>query len=224
INISCKYDCITCKDLIQSGPPAVYQLIPKKDNIGTIRRITLGKKNPTKTNRTVLLVGETGTGKSTMIDALINYDMGVKWEDNVWFEIIEKDRKRRKSEDKTLPYSLTIIDTPGYGDIRGTEHDDIISHRLFDLFRSDDRVHEMNVMGLVLKASENCPSDRQRYIFDSVASPIGKDMKNIVILITHSDGRIPRNVIQAVEVANIKCAKDEKYHPVHFLFQNCQNI
>ncbi|XP_060918037.1 uncharacterized protein LOC132992621 [Labrus mixtus] len=128
-------------------------------------------------------------------------------------------------EDKTLPYSLNIIDTPGYGDIRGTEHDDAISHRLFDLFRSQYGVHEMNVVGLVLKASENRLSDRQRYIFDSVASLFGKDMeKNIVILITNSDGRIPGNVLQAVEAANIKCAKDEKYHPVHFLFQNCQNI
>ncbi|XP_053188045.1 uncharacterized protein LOC128371692, partial [Scomber japonicus] len=239
-NTSSRYqDIISKSTLISSGPPAVYQLRPKEEKFGTLTRKTVGEKNLNKTNRTILLVGETGTGKSTLINTLVNYTMGVKFEDNIWFEIVEEEEKRCSThsqtsdvivyeifgyEDETLPYSLTIIDTPGFGDTRGIKHDDIISQRLSDLFRSDDGVHELSAVGLVLKASENRVSDRLRYIFDSVMSLFGKNMEeNIVPLITHSDGITPDDALKALEAANIKCAKNEKNQPVHFLFDNRQN-
>ncbi|XP_074473692.1 uncharacterized protein LOC141757237 isoform X3 [Sebastes fasciatus] len=241
-NISSKYDNITCKVLIQPGSPDVRQLIPKKENIGnvegiTLKRVTLGEKDPNKTNKTILLVGEIGTGKSTLINALVNYAMGVEWEEDVWFQIVEEEERDQSEsqtsdvivyeifgfEGKTLPYSLTIIDTPGYGDIRGTEGDATVTQRLFHLFRLNDGVHEINAVGLVLKGGDNRLSDRLRYIFNSVMSLFGKDMENIVALITHSNGVTPENVLEALKDANIKCAKDEDDEPLHFMFNNCQS-
>ncbi|KAM8742965.1 uncharacterized protein AB9X84_017444 [Acanthopagrus schlegelii] len=236
---SMKYEDIISKSLlVRSGSPAVYQLRPKKEETGSLRRMTLGEKDVYQSNRTILLVGETGAGKSTLINTLVNYTMGVKWEDDVWFQIVEEEKRNQSEsqtsdvfvyqifefEGKTLPYSLTIIDTPGYGDIRGIERDAAVSERLLDWFRSDDGVHEINAVGLVLKATENRLDDRMMYIFDSVVSLFGKNMEqNIVALITHSDGLTPENALKALEAANIKCAKDEKNHLVHFLFNNCQH-
>ncbi|XP_044189061.1 uncharacterized protein LOC122968129 isoform X3 [Thunnus albacares] len=238
-NTSAKYkDIISKSSLIYSGSPDVYQLRPKEEKFGTLTRKTVGEKNLNKKNKTILLVGETLTGKSTLINSLVNYTMGVKFDDNIWFEIVEDEEKRSQSEsqtsdvivyqifgfeDITLPFSLTIIDTPGYGDTRGIKYDVIISQRLLDLFRSEDGVHEIDAVGLVLQATENRLSDRLKYIFDSVTSRFGKDIeKNIVALITHSDGITPENALKALEAANIKCAKNEKNQPVHFLFNNNQ--
>ncbi|KAJ8267470.1 hypothetical protein COCON_G00126420 [Conger conger] len=43
------------------------------DKDGPVRRYTFGRKDPTKRNRTILMVGETGTGKSTLINRMLNY-------------------------------------------------------------------------------------------------------------------------------------------------------
>uniref|UniRef100_A0A7N8YEP5 Septin-type G domain-containing protein n=1 Tax=Mastacembelus armatus TaxID=205130 RepID=A0A7N8YEP5_9TELE len=114
-----------------------YQLRPQEQKFGTLTRKTVGERNFNKVNKTILLVGETGAGKSTLINSLFNYTIGVKFDHNIWFEIVEKENRRQTEsqtsdvivyeifgfEGETLPYSLTIIDTPGYGDTRGIEHD-----------------------------------------------------------------------------------------------------
>lgn len=230
-------DIVLKSHLVRSGSPALYQLRPKTEITGGVKRVTLGQKDVNKINKTVLLVGETGTGKTTLINALVNYAMGVKWEDDVWFECVE-DEKRSQSESqtsdvivyqifgfegKTLPFSLTIVDTPGYGNTRGTERDVITSLRLLELLRSGDRVNEISAVGLVLKASDNRLSDRLRYVFDSVVSLLGKDFRNIVPLITHSDGGPPDNVLKALEESTLRCVRNSANLPLYFLFNNRQS-
>uniref|UniRef100_A0AAR2IGV7 AAA+ ATPase domain-containing protein n=1 Tax=Pygocentrus nattereri TaxID=42514 RepID=A0AAR2IGV7_PYGNA len=221
-----------------SGPPALYRLYTTRSNLdkhGKIRKWTFGQKCANMQNKIILMVGETGTGKTTLINTMANYFLGVKFEDQVWFEITEEDR-RDQTESQTSEItayeifserklaSLTIIDTPGYGDTRGIDKDMEIAQNLHELFLHETGVKSLDAVCLVLKASQNRISEFQRYIFEAVLSLFGKDIEDIIVLfITHSDGGPPTNVLEAIKKEKIPCCHDEENEPVHFLFNNRQS-
>uniref|UniRef100_A0A674PFK7 Septin-type G domain-containing protein n=1 Tax=Takifugu rubripes TaxID=31033 RepID=A0A674PFK7_TAKRU len=224
--------------LIQSGSPKIYQLNTVTKITEGLKTVTVGTKKVNELNKTILLLGETGTGKSTLINVLVNYAMGVKWGHEVWFKIVEEETTSQSEsqtsdvimyqifgfEGKRLPFSLTLVDTPGYGDNRDDTNDDSIAERLLEWFTSDGGIHEVHAVGLVLKASDNRLSDRLGYVFDSVASLFGANMeKNMFALLTHSGGGPPKNALTALADAQIKYAKDEQGEPVYFKFDNCQS-
>ena len=45
--------------------------------------------NPGKVEKTIMVVGATGAGKSTMIDGLINFYLDVAWEEDSRFKMID---------------------------------------------------------------------------------------------------------------------------------------
>ncbi|XP_053350123.1 uncharacterized protein LOC128520105 [Clarias gariepinus] len=234
-------DLILRSTLICEGPPARYRLVTDRKNLeqdGSVRKWTFGQRdNQTKI---ILMVGETGTGKTTLINAMVNYILGVKFTDEVWFEITEEggdnpisDQSKSQTTKITVyelfvqdnQFSLTIIDTPGYGDTRGSEYDRQIADNLYKLFHSDSGVKEIDAVCLVVKASQNRLTDRQQYIFDALLSLFGKDIENnIVIMVTHSDGIPPEDALNAIKKAGIPSRRDEENQPDHFLFNNRQTV
>uniref|UniRef100_A0A672PHT6 AAA+ ATPase domain-containing protein n=1 Tax=Sinocyclocheilus grahami TaxID=75366 RepID=A0A672PHT6_SINGR len=223
--------------LIHEGPPKRFRLHTDRkviDDNGKVRQWTYGEKDTSKPNKIVLLVGETGVGKTTLINSMVNYLLGVKFEDEIWYEITEeaaRDQSESQTSEITMyevfpeenPISLTIIDTPGYGDTRGLDKDLEVAENLATLFQSNDGVREVDAVCFVTQASKNRLSDRQHYIISSILSLFGKDIvNNIVFLITHSDGLPPKNVIGAINKARIPCRRDKRGQPVNFLFNNRQ--
>ncbi|KAL7856228.1 hypothetical protein AOLI_G00198320 [Acnodon oligacanthus] len=238
INKASSADLIKKSVMLSSGPPMLYRLCTTRSNLdkdGKIRKWTFGQKCANMENKIILTVGETGTGKTTLINTMANYFLGVKFEDHVWFEITEEHR-RDQTESQTSEItayeifsekkltSLTIIDTPGYGDTRGIDKDMEIAQNLHDLFLHETGVKDLDAVCLVLKASQNRISEVQRYIFEAVLSLFGKDIEDIIMLfITHSDGGPPTNVLEAIKKEKIPCCHDEENEPVHFLFNNRQS-
>ncbi|KAJ8273732.1 hypothetical protein GJAV_G00104910 [Gymnothorax javanicus] len=202
---------------------------------GLIRRCRFGRKDPATRNRTIILLGETGTGKSTLINMMLNYMLGVKWEDKVRFEIIRDEGERSKTESQTsvttayeihglenlsVPFSLTVIDTPGFGGTDGPEKDKITAQNLYMLFSSSSIFKQIDAVCLVMKASQNRLSSSQKYIFDTILSLFGKIVeKNIMILITFSDWT-PPVALNVVYESGVPFLRDVNNEPVHFLFNN----
>uniref|UniRef100_A0A8C1PK95 Si:dkey-201l21.4 n=1 Tax=Cyprinus carpio TaxID=7962 RepID=A0A8C1PK95_CYPCA len=225
--------------LMNPGPPALYQLNTDRKYIDgnqkKVRRWTYGKRDKNKQNKVILMVGETGAGKTALINTMINYLLGVKFEDEEFYQITEEDDDIEESLTQTSaitvyevfveenPTSLTIIDTPGYANTEGYEKDREISEYLITLFSDEDGIHYIDAVCFVMKATQNRLSGKELYTFHSVLSLFGRDIENnIVFLFTHSDGRHPRDALSAIKKAQIPCRRDGKKQPVHFLFNNQQ--
>lgn len=186
-----------------------------------------------KPHKTILLVGESrklGVGKSTIINTMINHMLSVNCEDGIWYEIIETKRNQTTSQTSEVtvydvfteqsPFSLTVIDTPGFGSTDGEKKDSETAGSLLELFRSKNGVDEMDAVCFVVTSVTTRLTDRQRYVFNAVLSLFGKDVKgNIVVLIAHAS-RKPSNAIKAIKKSGIPCAQTDKGEPVYFRFDS----
>ncbi|KAF3857735.1 hypothetical protein F7725_010936 [Dissostichus mawsoni] len=221
---------------INSESPSVYKLpLTEEDmDVDGCRGYAFGKESM-RQNRTIMILGATGSGKSTLINGLINYIVGVEWEDDFRFKLVDEDQSRSQAESQTsevtvykinhqegfkIPFSLTVVDTPGFGDTRGIGRDKEITEQIRRLFTSANGVSEIDAVCFVTQASLARLTATQRYVFDSVLSIFGKDVaENIQMLVTFADGKQPP-VLEAINHSRVPCPKNELGFPVHFKFNN----
>jgi energy-coupling factor transporter ATP-binding protein EcfA2 len=188
-------------------------------------------------HRTILVMGATGSGKTTLINGMINYIFNVEWEDTFRFQLIQEQTAGRSQVDSQtsritaydihhaegfrVPYSLTIVDTPGYGDTKGLVRDQEITEMVRKFFEDKDGIQELDVIGFVAQASLPRLTPTQIYIFDSVLSIFGNDVKeNINFLLTFADSQVPP-VLSAIAEAGLPYPTDpDTGEPLHHKFNN----
>ena len=187
-------------------------------------------------HRAVLMVGATGSGKSTLINAMANYILGVEWEDDFRFKLIDEPADKSQAHSQTdlvttydlyemkgsrLGYSLTVVDTPGFGDTRGLEKDKKIMEQLQSYFQCRHGIQQLEAVCFVVQSSLPRLTATQQYIFDSILSIFGHDIhNNIRLMVTFSDGAEPP-VLGAVKEAGIPSPVDPSTGlPLHHKFNN----
>ncbi|CAI5678253.1 unnamed protein product [Oreochromis niloticus] len=219
-----------------SGHLPVYIIPLKNDkfNVDGCKSFSFGEES-SKPNRTIMVLGATGAGKSTLINGMINYILGVKWEDPYRLNLVNETQSTSQAHSQTsevtvykvnhqdgfqIPFSLTIVDTPGFGDTRGIEKDREIVEQLRNLFSAQGGVSEIDAVCFVAQAALARLTPTQKYVFDSVLSIFGKDVaENIRVLVTFADGQRPP-VLEAINAAGVPCPKTKDGLPVHFKFNN----
>ncbi|XP_029942961.1 uncharacterized protein LOC115385021 [Salarias fasciatus] len=217
-----------------SGPLVLRSTIVRRIDVDGCKRFSYGKSS-TKHNCTIMVLGATGAGKSTLINGMINYILGVQFEDSYRFKLVDEDASKSQAHSQTsevtvyklnheegftVPFSLTIVDTPGFGDTRGISRDREIVEQLRNLFSSDSGVTEIDAVCFVAQASLARLTASQKYVFDSVLPIFAKDVaENIRILVTFADGQRPP-VLEAINASGVPCPKSTDGLPIHFKFNN----
>nr|XP_022289899.1 uncharacterized protein LOC111101625 isoform X3 [Crassostrea virginica] len=92
---------------IGTESPKIYR-IPLKENRKarneTARTkqliLDLGKVRQTTDEKTLMLVGATGSGKSTLVDGIINYILGINFEDPFRFTMVELEEEEKKTSNQ----------------------------------------------------------------------------------------------------------------------------
>ncbi|KAK4030179.1 hypothetical protein OUZ56_023156 [Daphnia magna] len=186
--------------------------------------------------RTILVLGATGSGKSTLINAMANYVLGIEWEDDFRFKLINEPADKSQAYSQTdlvttyhfyemkgsrLDYSLTIVDTPGFGDTRGVEKDKKIMQQLKDYFQCPHGIQQLEAVCFVVQSGLARLTPTQQYIFDQILSIFGENIKdNIRIMVTFADNSLPP-VLDAVKEAKIPSPIDPITKlPLHHKFNN----
>ena len=169
--------------------------------------------------KVIMMVGATGAGKTRQLNALFNHIVGVKCSDKVKLCLIresESEQPANQAYSQTdwitaytihhdecfkIPYTVTVIDTPGFGDTSGITKDNEIPKRLHKFFsaKGDNGVDQLHAVGFVIQSSLPRLTAMQKYIFDSILGLFGKDIKdNIFLMFTFADEPKPlaMNAIQ----------------------------
>ena len=217
--------CKMCKSVVKEKNRTMYLLKPNEikqreecvieKNFGDAELFS-GRTN----ENVILLVGETGTGKTSWINAFVNFLFGVTEDDEFRFKLIDENDEDTQTESKTqcvtvyrlahqkgmaVNYGITLIDTPGFGDTRGIGRDKQIENEIHTLFgRRNGYLDYINAVAFVMPANASRLSPTMKYIFDSIISLFGKNLKeNLILVATHGTTK-PKHAIEALKEYNIK--------------------
>ena len=223
----------------EDGKPAVYTLplsLTNEDSRSQLRKFVINiceerKQLPGKCDsvpeKVIMVVGSTGSGKTTTVNAMINHVLGVQWKDDFRLKMIHESSSNQAAEtignqahSQTqfvscytlpymegfkVPYNLTIVDTPGFGDTRGIERDKVITEQIRRFFNTKGSAGIDHVDAICFMAQAGNPrlTPTQQYVFDRILAMFGKDIKkNILVLFTFADGQKPQ-ALSAMQAAGI---------------------
>ncbi|XP_034055805.1 uncharacterized protein LOC117535458 [Gymnodraco acuticeps] len=220
---------------INSESPSVYKLpLTEEDmDVEGCRRYNFGKESM-KQNCKILLLGTTGSGNSTLINGLINYIVGVEWEDDFRFKLVDEDQSRSQAESQTsevtvykinhqegfkTPFSLTVVDYPGFGDKR-TKSEEEITEPLRNLFSLERSVSEIDAVCFVVPNDLAQMDQSNTSLFYSLYKILHSSITDkIQVLVTFADDHRPP-VLDAIRALKLPCSQTESGLPVYFKFNH----
>ncbi|XP_063609418.1 uncharacterized protein LOC134783468 [Penaeus indicus] len=151
--------------------------------------------------RAVLLLGETGAGKTRALNAMLNVLFGVRFGDSLRLELPDQlaDGAPRSPVHSQTDYITAylvyggagapfrqhylLVDTPGFGDTRGAEYRQSVTERLRTFLTEEPSFDSLHCIGLVTKANENRVCGGQREVLAEFTSLLGSDVAGVTHLL-----------------------------------------
>ena len=211
-----KYNCI---------PQSYVEDLVQKKTIKSIEDYNgeIFDMNDEAESKTIIVLGQTGSGKTTLLNSLVNFILGVEFEDDFRYIIIDEqnvqgnqniDQTKSVTQNTTIYYvkkykdfpSIILIDTPGFGDTSGPDKDKMIIDDIKNTF--EKKLTKIDAICFVAQSSNVRLTANQNYIFSSVMSLFGKDIaENFIPMLTFCDANEP-------QIIDSLLAKDSIFHPI----------
>ena len=195
-----------------------------------IQKVSLGEESYFSSEKGILMFGETGTGKSTLVNAIVNYIFGVEREDDIRLQLVDEgSNEANQTESQTkwitaytihhqswfkVPFTLTVIDTPGILNTSGVIKDDEVMNQLDNFFRTKGfgGMDVLDAVGFTVRAPDARLTDSQKYVFNRLYRLFARNMASLVfVLFTFADKRIPQ-ALTAIREGNIACKNFFKFN------------
>ena len=191
-----------------------------------------------KNSSNIMIIGETGVGKSTWIHSLLNYLENIEIDEEIRYLLFDEKKKQKEYEIKygkkqdgssitdepeiyeiapTVLYnnSLKLIDTSGFGDTRGIEYDNKIVKEIYN-FLNNSNINNLKSICLVFKASETRAHERLNYLLKRLFSLFADDVKkNFIIIFNFVDSLTDISVLDVLK---------NKKLPFYEIFGDIENL
>ncbi|XP_045592943.1 uncharacterized protein [Procambarus clarkii] len=200
----------------------IYEIKPKcvqEDQEKKIQVMSIGpgNKGPSKS---VLLLGQTGAGKTRVVDAMINHLFGVKFTDNFRFQLKDQvennDLLQVESQTEyitayivyyqagmALNCNYILIDTPGFCDTR-EGYGNVLIQRLTNFLTSNYGIDELNCVALVAQATKNRIVKDQIDMLDEFTSALGNNIGDITQVLATFASDKSSTVVDVVKCVGVK--------------------
>ena len=175
-------------------------------------------------SKVLLIIGQTGHGKTTFINALWNIYLGITFNDQFRYLLVENEKKKhtesitkeitiykiRPKKGLNFP-PLIIIDTPGFGDTKGEKEDEKHLEKFREFFGSKI-INYINCILYIIIGANSRFGEIDKKITNYLLGLFSKNVKeNFVVGVTNV---IPENKRDIPNI--IKSLSDED----HFYYQN----
>ena len=159
--------------------------------------------------KVILVLGQTGVGKTTWINTVFNYLLNVNYSDNFRFKLVIEENAEHQELSQTqsttiyrihhkrgynIPHTLNLIDTPGFGATEGIDQDKGIIKHLQSIFDFNSGfVDRLDAVVFMAKSDQQRLDSYQKYIQSSFTDLFGANIaENIYLMFTHAGIEEPK--------------------------------
>ena len=147
-------------------------------------------------------MGETSSGKTTLLFAFVNYLSGMNYDDPWRYKLVNENDINDVSPGESQTNMITsyyfnyqrddgkdinikVIDTPGLGDTKGVQQYNLIIKQFDQFFKT---TLELDYILVIAKSSTTRWTQSTQHIFDRIQEIFGKDAKDrFILMCTFSD-------------------------------------
>lgn len=187
-----------------------YYVVDNFSKNDKINKVIIGGDAPSSDDdKTLLLFGPIGSGKTSAITSMMNFLYDVKKENDFRFVLDEHVHATTGLtayvfNNTVLPYNVTVVDTPGVEDRMGNKTVSRLIKQWFEKELLESGAFRLDAISIVLKHDENQLGWPFIYELADVKRMFGDDLKtNVLPIITNSEVLPQPIAIKSLTQANI---------------------